>query len=210
MILKKEIIISGIVGIIVGIFLSPFLFNIWGWSPMMGGSYNNRSGGMMGSSVTSNIDRHFIEQMIPHHEGAIEMAKLTQERSARPEIKTLADNIIQSQTEEIEKMKKWYKTWYGTAVSEDSDIGMGMGRGMMRGGMMGDETDIEALKNASDFDKAFIEEMIPHHQMALMMVNMLLQGTEREEMKTLGQAMIDAQSREIDQMRSWYRSWYGQ
>ena len=176
----------------------------------MGSSYNNRSGGMMGSSATSNIDRHFIEQMIPHHEGAVEMAKLAQKHSSRPEIKTLADNIIQSQTEEIEKMKKWYKTWYGMEVSEDSDIGMGMGRGMMRGGMMGDETDIEALKNASDFDKAFIEEMIPHHQMALMMVNMLLQGTEREEMKTLGQAMIDAQSREIDQMRSWYRSWYGQ
>ncbi|MEK7581283.1 MAG: DUF305 domain-containing protein [Patescibacteria group bacterium] len=210
MTLKKEIIISGIVGIIIGIFLSPILFNIWGWSPMMGGNYNNRSGGMMGSSVTSNIDRHFIAQMIPHHEGAIEMAKLAQERSSRPEIKTLADNIIQSQTEEIEKMKKWYKTWYGTAVPENSNSGMGMGRGMMRGGMMGGETDIEALKNAPDFDKSFIEEMIPHHQMALMMVNMLLQGTEREEMKTLGQAMIDAQSREIDQMRSWYRSWYEQ
>src|SRR3989344_7514056 len=123
MILKKEIIISGIVGIIVGIFLSPFLFNIWGWSPMMGGSYNNRSGGMMGSSVTSNIDRHFIEQMIPHHEGAIEMAKLTQERSKRPEILTLAKAIIQSQSQEITQMRTWYKNWYQVEVSEDSDIG---------------------------------------------------------------------------------------
>jgi uncharacterized protein (DUF305 family) len=45
--------------------------------------------------------------------------------------------------------------------------------------------------------------------MAIMMTTMLLQGTDREEMKTLARAIIDAQSREIDQMRSWYSSWYG-
>ena len=52
--------------------------------------------------------------------------------------------------------------------------------------------------------------MIPHHQMAIMMATMLLQGTERGEMKALAQAIINAQSKEIDQMRSWYRSWYAQ
>jgi uncharacterized protein (DUF305 family) len=82
-----------------------------------------------------------------------------------------------------------------------------MGRGM--GGMMGDSTDIKTLENAKPFDKEFIEQMIPHHQMAIMMATMLLQGTDRDEMKTLAQAIIDAQSREIDQMRSWYSSWYG-
>ena len=84
---------------------------------------------------------------------------------------------------------------------------MGMGRGMMHGGMMGDTTDTESLKNAEDFDKAFIEEMIPHHQMAVMMSNMLAKGTRREEMKKLAQNIIDAQTKEINDMRTWYEVW---
>lgn len=87
-------------------------------------------------------------------------------------------------------------------------MGGGMGGGMMNMGMMGDSTDIETLKTAKPFDKEFIEQMIPHHQMAIMMATMLLRGTNRQEMKTLGQNIIDAQSREIEEMRSWYRSWY--
>jgi uncharacterized protein (DUF305 family) len=204
--MKKEIIVSGIVGVIIGIFLSPYLYNIWGWSPMMGSRYDNRSGGMMGLSATSNMDRHFIEQMIPHHDDAILMAEIALQKAEHPEIKTLAENIKRSQSAENAKMREWYKSWYDTDVPENSSsMGGGM---MMRGGMMGDATDMGALENAKPFDKEFIEQMIPHHQMAIMMATMLLRGTDREEMKTLGQAIIDAQSREIDQMRSWYRSWY--
>jgi uncharacterized protein (DUF305 family) len=209
--MKKEIIVSGIVGVIIGLSLSPFLYNNWGWSPMMGVRYDNRSGGMMGSSVTSNIDSHFIEQMIPHHDDAILMAEIALKKADHPEIKTLAENIKRTQSEENAKMRQWYKSWYDTNVPENSSsTGRGMGGGMMmRGGMMGDATDMDALENAKPFDKEFIEQMIPHHQMAIMMATMLLRGTDRAEMKTLGQAIIDAQSREIDQMRSWYRSWYG-
>ena len=104
-------------------------------------------------------------------------------------------------------MKSWYKDWYGTEVPLEANESMGMGRGMMRGGMMGDQNDMESLKNANDFDKAFIEEMIPHHQMAVMMANMLAQGTKREEMKTLAQNIIEAQTKEINDMRMWYKTW---
>ena len=188
-----------------------------GYSPQLGGyggmgncgifGGNDYSrGGMMGSSMMGNIDRHFIEQMIPHHDDAILMAEIALKQAEHAEIKTLAENIRRTQSEENAKMRGWYKSWYGTDVPEDSSS-MGMGRGM--GGMMGDATDIKTLENATSFDKEFIEQMIPHHQMAIMMATMLLQGTDREEMKTLAQAIIDAQSREIDQMRSWYSSWYG-
>jgi uncharacterized protein (DUF305 family) len=74
--------------------------------------------------------------------------------------------------------------------------------------MMGDETDIDELENADDFDKEFIEQMIPHHQMAIMMANMLLNSTERKEMETLAQNIIKAQTKEINDMRSWHAEWY--
>lgn len=160
-----------------------------------------------GTPMNSNIDKHFIEQMIPHHDGAIEMAQLAKKRSRRSEILTLADAIITSQSQEITQMQSWYKDWFGTEVPIDSSVGMGMGRGMMHGGMMGGgSADIESLENAENFDTAFLQEMIPHHQMAVMMAQMLLSGTDRPEMKQLGQNIIKAQETEIGQMRSWLRN----
>ena len=50
--------------------------------------------------------------------------------------------------------------------------------------------------------------MIPHHQMAVMMANMLASSTNRPEMKKLAQDIIIAQTKEINQMREWYKAWY--
>jgi uncharacterized protein (DUF305 family) len=160
------------------------------------------------ASVSDGLDQHFIEEMIPHHEGAIEMAQLALERSSRSEIRTLSTAIIESQTAEITQMEDWYRQWYGVEVPLNPSAHMGMGRGMMHGGMMGSQTtDIEALSKAENFDEAFLKEMIPHHQMAVMMAQMLLSGSQRPEMVQLGQDIIAAQEAEIEQMQSWLRSW---
>jgi len=161
-----------------------------------------------GNMMQTAMDAHFIEQMIPHHENAIAMAKLALQKSNRSEIRTLSQNIIDSQSKEINQMKDWYKSWYGREVSSGDQITMpyGMGRGMLRG-MMRDGTDIQALENAANFDQAFIEEMIPHHQMAVMMASMLQRGTNRPEMKQLAENIITTQTKEIDQMSQWYKDW---
>lgn len=205
---NEKAILYGIIGLFTGVILT-ILFtsnvvnnNMTGMMGMIGMHTSNGQSGMM-----SNIDKHFILEMIPHHDGAIEMAQLAQNQATHSEIKTLSANIIKSQSEEITQMENWYKDWYGVEVPVEDDKHMGMGRGMMRGGMMGNTTDTESLKNAKDFDKAFIEEMIPHHQMAIMMANMLAQSSKREEMKTLAQNIIDAQTKEINDMRKWYKAW---
>lgn len=159
--------------------------------------------GMMGS-----IDKHFIEQMVPHHDGAIAMATLALEKAIRPEIKTLAEAVIKDQNRERGDMRDWYKDWFQTEVSgENSSI---MGGGMMSGsGMhMGGQEDMQTLENANDFDKAFIEAMIPHHQLAVTMAQMLRSGTNRPEMLSLADNIIESQSKEIQKMQSWYNNWY--
>ncbi len=203
--MKNQSILYLVIGLLAGSLLTFVLTtsvvnnNNYGMMQMMGIRLGNNT-----SSINSAIDKHFIEQMIPHHEGAIEMAKLAQVRSKNTNILNLANAIIKSQSEEITQMKGWYKDWYKAEVPVDSAVGMGMGRGMMQGGMMGGSTsDITSLKNSTNFDEAFLQEMIPHHQMAVMMAQMLLSGTNRSEMKTLGQNIITAQEKEIDQMRSW-------
>ncbi len=169
------------------------------------------------AGVTTTVERHFIEQMIPHHEDAVAMAELALTRAQHPEIKQLAENIIRTQTQEIQQMEAWYQSWYGEDPPEygtdERTWGRGgmmgggmMGGGMMGGGMMG--TDLDALEAAPDFDKEFIEQMIPHHQMGVMMARMVDARTDRPEIEQLADAIVKTQSAEIDQMRDWYRAWY--
>ena len=74
---------------------------------------------------------------------------------------------------------------------------------------MGGQEDMKALETAPDFDKAFLEAMIPHHQLALMMVQMLESGTTRPEMIQLAKNITVSQSKEIKDMQGWYKAWYG-
>lgn len=163
-------------------------------------------------------DQQFIVMMVPHHEGAIAMAGLAVTRAKRPEIRELARRIKASQEQENDQMRRWYRQWYGQDLPVWS-LGDSWGwrsRGMMGGGMMLGRpgvggprgANLEALKNAVDFDQEFIEQMIPHHQMGVMMATMELNRTERPEMRKLAEAMIRVQSDEIKTMQQWYRNWY--
>ncbi|PSB24942.1 DUF305 domain-containing protein [Stenomitos frigidus] len=188
--------------------------------------------GMMAPSA-----QHFIEMMIPHHQDAVEMANLALARAKHPELKTLAVAIKRDQTREIQQMRGWYKAWYGkevpaTAMMNGSGMmgnqGMmgsqqGTGQGMMGGsGMMGNQqgmgqgmmtrngmmrTDLTALKNAPDFDKEFLRQMIPHHQMAVHMAQMVQNQKTRPEIRTLAQSILKSQTAEIKQMQQWQKAW---
>lgn len=208
---QRDPLLYGIIGALIGgaviwfLTISAINNNRYGMMQMMGiRSQNNNSTNktMMGT----NIDQLFIEQMIPHHQNAISMANIALQKAQHQEIKTLSTNIKTSQSAEITKMKNWYKDWYGSDVPQDDDDNASR-TGMMRGGMMVNNTDTSTLENSSNFDKSFIEEMIPHHQMAVMMANMLLRSTNRPEMKQLARDIISAQTKEINEMRQWYIDW---
>lgn len=171
-------------------------------------------GGGPGQMGMGYSDQHFIEIMIPHHDGAIAMADLALSRAKRAEILELAKSIKSSQTSENAQMRAWYRQWYGKAVpSWGPGTGwgwqnaMGMGGGMGRT-QMGGGTNLSALSAAPDFDRAFIEQMIPHHQMGVMMASMAQIHSQHPELRQLQQAMVRAQSDEIQQMTQWYRSWF--
>lgn len=203
----QEKILYGVVGLIIGVVAT------WTFANKAVNSHHPGMMNMMGMSQSSqmmdNIDRHFIEQMIPHHADAIAMGHLALENAEHQEIKDLGQNIINAQSAEIDQMKSWYQGWFNKAVPDVfAGTDHGMGSGMMHGGMMNNESDIESLRTAKPFDKAFIEEMIPHHQMAVMMAEMLKNSTTRPEMKQLAEDIIKAQNKEIEQMRSWHSQWY--
>lgn len=59
------------------------------------------------------LDAAFLDGMIVHHQQAIDMAGIVLERTKRPEIKQMAQDIINAQTKEIETMEAWLKAWFG-------------------------------------------------------------------------------------------------
>ena len=195
--MKKALVISGIACIVVGVAVLVLLSVLWFSGPDTG-------------FAAGDMDRHFIEEMIPHHEDAVTMAELALTRAEHPELKQLAETIIRDQTREIEQMRTWYTSWYGVdaPTNDEAFRGRGMSGGMMGGGMMHDEADMEVLQAASVFDKEFIEQMIPHHQMGVMMAQMVLARTDRLEIEELARSIIRTQTDEIEQMREWYRAWY--
>src|SRR3989344_8064684 len=152
--MSKEILygLGGIIiGLIIGVLLAQNAVN-YNQTGLMGMRFQNSS------NTSSTMDSHFIEQMIPHHEDAITMAKLALEKTKREEIKTLAQNIIDSQSKEINQMKDWYKNWFGRDLPSGKEVmgrhGM-MGASGMHMGMMCNQTDVARLESEDDFDRAF-------------------------------------------------------
>lgn len=67
---------------------------------------------MSAMKLTGTQDRDFMMMMIPHHQSAVDMARIELRRGTHPELKSLARDIIKSQDQEIQRMQGWLKTWY--------------------------------------------------------------------------------------------------
>ncbi|MBD2316422.1 DUF305 domain-containing protein [Phormidium tenue] len=251
--MKNKFLIYSLAGLLSSVAVTGFADSIQAQSPTTPESSQQ--------SRSMQVDQHFIEMMIPHHQDAIAMADLALTRSQRPEVKKIAEAIKQDQTREIQEMRTWYKQWYGKEVPLTSmtDMGMmgnspkqgsgspmmnmdknmmsmmsegspmmsmgkdsmsmsynmiamghsmmSMGQNMMNMGHSMMSMDMDALKTASDFDKEFVRQMVPHHQMAVMMAQMASGRTTRPEIRTLAQSIIKSQNAEIMQMKGWQQAW---
>lgn len=130
--MKKESIMLGIIGLLAGVVITGFA---------AGQAVNNENTGMMRmmgmntskseQSVATDhstmsmsdmskqleglngddYDKAFIEMMIDHHEGAVDMAKLSDARAKHDEVKQLSKDIIVAQEKEMANMKQWQKDW---------------------------------------------------------------------------------------------------
>lgn len=65
----------------------------------------------METATGKDFDLGFLATMIPHHEGAIKMAREALTKAEHPEIKTISNQIIKAQEAEIKKMTDWKAKW---------------------------------------------------------------------------------------------------
>ena len=152
------------------------------------------------SADHNDQDTTFAQMMIIHHEGAIEMSQLAIERAESPEVVALAERIAEAQGPEIEEMTAWLSAW-GEDVSPGGHGGMDMG-GMDMDGMSQEEmmAQLDGLTGA-DFDQAFLEAMIAHHEGAIGMSEQQLAEGQNPDALMLAEKIIADQQTEITEMQ---------
>lgn len=158
-------------------------------------------------SSGSKTEQAFLEAMIPHHESAIEMAEVAERRGRHSEVKELAADIISSQSGEIGQMEGIHERLFGEEITPDPGAHHALGLSAEEAGMH--EEGAAKLETAKLFDRAFIDEMIPHHRGAVRMAEVVLDDTDDAELRKLAEGIVDAQTREIDAMSDWLGRWYG-
>lgn len=132
-------------------------------------------------------EKTFIQEMIPHHEEAISSSEELLQIAITPEVRTLAENIINAQKKEVADMKDWYKKWYGEEYQPTGNY-----KPMM--------SSLDG-KTSEKAEQTFLMEMIMHHQAAIEMAEVIAPKAEHEEIKNLSKAIITTQNEEITFMR---------
>ena len=121
----------------------------------------------------SEADRRFVQDMIPHHHQALEMAALAADRTNSPEITDAAGRINASQQDEIEFMQQWLRE--RSEDVPDPAAHQAMHTSHTMAGMASPEQMAQlANSEGTDFDRLFLQLMITHHEGAVTMVEELL------------------------------------
>jgi uncharacterized protein (DUF305 family) len=188
-----------LIGIVLMALLLALVSGVWADAPVEG-----RAG---------RAELRFLEGMIDHHQMALDMAQDCLKKASAETVRALCQNIISAQSAEIETMRGWLLAWYNVDYQPTAmtDMPMGGHGGMgSHGGMggqphtdppmmMGMMAGLNRLKGL-DYDIAWLEAMIDHHDDALHMAERILKRAVHPELRELAEAIISAQTAEIEVM----------
>lgn len=150
--------------------------------------------GMMLAGRGALDESAWLAEMVAHHEEAVVAARELA-RSERPEMRQLGEDVVRTQTAQVEQMTTWLADWY---PDQSLDVGY---EPMMR--------DLTRL-SGDRLDRAFLTDMVPHHMAAVMMAqHLVLRGSEHEQVVDLAREIRDEQVAEIWVMRRWLADWFG-
>jgi uncharacterized protein (DUF305 family) len=147
----------------------------------------------------AEFETRFLQMMIQHHRHGVEMAKLVNDHTKRPELRELAGKIMGAQQQEIDQMTKWLTDWYKASPADNAkaEEEMKMHMSMLSG------------KHDADFDKAFLQMMPQHHHGAVEMAEQAEKKATHPELKELAAKIAKDQEAEIKQMKGWAQAWFG-
>ncbi|QVQ53476.1 DUF305 domain-containing protein [Spiractinospora alimapuensis] len=151
----------------------------------------------------NDTDVEFATMMIPHHEQAIEMSQLVEERAGE-DVRALATEIEDAQGPEIEELTAMLSEWGEEPPAEGEDHSS-------MAGMLSEEemTQLEEVSGDA-FDALFLGMMIVHHEGAIEMAEDQMENGVNPQAAEMAQEIVDTQESEIAQMREMLEDYPGQ
>ena len=164
------------------------------------------------ASSFNDADVMFAQQMILHHQQAIEMAQMAPSHTQNPKVKELAAKIEAAQAPEIKTMTGWLHAWGKPVPSAMPGMmstmpGMmgsptpGMGGAAVPGMMSPQDMSQLAAAHGAQFDRLFLQMMIRHHQGAVEMARIELAKGINPAAKKLARQIETSQTAQIAQMQ---------
>lgn len=159
--------------------------------------------GAMGDKMSvagslADPDVAFVSGMIPHHIGAVEMAKVQLEYGKDETMRKLAQAIIDGQQAEIDLMNGWLNGKDTTTQNANAPHAKAYALDNSHSEMM-------TAIYETDPDVAFAKAMIPHHKGAVNMAKVQLEYGKDKAMQDLAKQIINAQEPEIKLMEDWLK-----
>jgi uncharacterized protein (DUF305 family) len=136
------------------------------------------------------VDLRYINAMIAHHGGAIVLAQQAKEKSKRPEIIKLAEDILAGEPKSIAELYGWKKDWYrDTRKVSDKAVPN-----------LGDYDD--------NFDLRFLNALIAHHEEGIVMAEEIRLKSTRAEVLDNADAVIEFLNGGLKVLKEWRTEWY--
>jgi uncharacterized protein (DUF305 family) len=162
--------------------------------PERDGQFAAAPGAGHAQHVRIESEAQFVADMIPHHQEAVDSARVLLALAERPEARALAEDVIRVQTEEIARLEAWQAAWWPDQPADRSYVPM------MRPleGLDGERAEV-----------VFVEDMIEHHEMAIAMAEayLALDAPRRPEVDALAHDVIGTQTEEVERMHAYLDAW---
>ncbi|GAA3399242.1 hypothetical protein GCM10017752_67100 [Streptomyces roseoviridis] len=152
------------------------------------------------------LEVSFLAAVIPHHRGAVEMAKLERERGTDSGVRHRAENIISGQQHQLDRYTHWLRDWYGLTPQQARDQAPAEVREEMA------ELDKERRHRLDElrgtpagkhFDTAFVKRMIPHHSAGIALSLEAQSRAVHHRLREAASTGITVQQTEIEDFRDW-------
>lgn len=136
------------------------------------------------------IDLKYINSMIAHHKSAIELAKQLQANTQRPELKSLANEIIEAEPVAINELYTWKKEWYGDTQEINAGYTANLGN------------------YDEKFDLRFLNALIAHHTEGIKMTKDIRTKSSRNAVLNNADAVEEFLNNGIIMLSEWRKQWY--
>lgn len=157
-------------------------------------------------AVDGEFDLRFMNAVMRHDRGIILAAQEATQRAQRAELRQFAENLIQTQTQQIARMEQWRRSWYPQEAPAIGEEGVDFQRTIPPKTLAGQGTTGEQ----PEFDLQFLDTLMLYQGTVIALAQDALNRSRRPEIKRAAALILIRQETKMAQLRQWRSAWYQQ